>query len=141
MLDGIRRTALPGSRTARATLLGVVAMAALIVGLLTMHATGSGPEHSVHAAAATAATDADEMHAVGHEASLGHTHDAPADPVGCALMMIGCVMLAAASVLIVAAAPGRLGAVTRPLELAVAHPVAVAPPRPPSLVALSISRT
>ncbi|HEY1106512.1 MAG TPA: hypothetical protein VGE78_10215 [Agromyces sp.] len=140
MLDGIRRTALPGSRTARATLLGVVAMAALIVGLLAMHASGSGPEHSVHAAATTAATDADEMHAVGHEASLGHTHDAPADPAGCALMMIGCVMLAAAGVLFVAA-PRRLGAVTSPLELAVAHLVAVAPPRPPSLVALSISRT
>ncbi|MGW9166705.1 DUF6153 family protein [Agromyces sp. NPDC055658] len=147
MLDRIRRAALPASRTARATLLSVVAMAALIVGLLAMHATGSSPEHSTHVAPTSAAhhanpaTDARHAARAEPEASIAGAGHAPADLGDCALMMLGCVMLVAAVAVLIVAAPGAARAVARAVDDTRALLRSSAPPRPPSLIALSISRT
>lgn len=160
MLDVIRRATLPASRTARATFVSVLAMTALLVGLFAMHATGSAPEHSTHTAAMSTA-DSGGMGAMGAQNedaaadAAAHPHGADADAVAvaatthgapmtmgdCALVMLGCVMFAAAAALFVTATPGVLRDIAPALEHARTLVRGSAPPRPPSLIALSISRT
>jgi hypothetical protein len=149
--------ALPGSRW-RLMLAAVLAVAAVVVGLLTMHSmAGTAAHHETDTAAtvtqSVAAHDhADEAPAPGATALPAVHHDEAALSVVCdEACQMGCLMvglictLGLLAVLVAFSLPRVASAISGIMNVAQrvvsAVLTAVAPPRPPSLTALSISRT
>jgi hypothetical protein len=141
-LAAIRSAVRPrASRTILLTLIGVIA---IVVGLLTMHTLSlDGPAHSPVAAAAPI-----EHHAEGP----AHGEQTPATSgacgaVGCdpthTLGLMSCVLALLLAPLIVAAMPSiaLLVATLWSIGRALISALLAASPGPPSLIALSISRT
>jgi hypothetical protein len=156
-LTAIRRVVLPGVRTARSALLSVLLMAAVALGLVAMHDSGS--EHVAHAAVSTGtATHADQhggadatplaepmtsvvAAATAFAAECGS--DCAADLLGCAAAALACAMMIALGIMLALAsrpamfrrlldAGGAVQLVAR--EIFGGH-------RRPDLHVLSISRT
>ena len=156
-LTAIRRVVLPGVRTARSALLSAMLMAAVALGLVAMHDSGS--EHVAHAAVSTGTgthadehggTDAMPLAATMATVVAGATavvaecgSDCAADLLGCAAAALACAMMIAFGIMLaLASRPAmfrllldaggavRLGA----REVFAGH-------RRPDLHVLSISRT
>ena len=122
----------------RSVLLLIALTAALIVGLLAMHALNSPTAHAEPAAAVSV-----------HESGAAHDHDAPPTETGCpdcgghdAMLAMACVLaLLVVSLLFLLPRTSVSwgGVFVRAGPLFVAGPAALA--RPPSLLVLCISRT
>jgi hypothetical protein len=123
----------------RSVLLLIALTAALIIGLLAMHALSSPAAHAEPAAAAVSV----------HESGAAHGHDAPLTDTGCpdcgghdAMLAMACVLaLLVVSLLFLLPRAGASWGVVfgRAGPLLVAGRAALS--RPPSLLVLCISRT
>lgn len=140
------RSSAGGRRGARAALLAVVALAALLLSMAAMHASmvnGHNSSQHLHASASPVmAMPAAMTTQVDAGASSDHAMG-DMNLADCLLLGMVC-FLTAAAVLLIAVAIGRLRVMLRPRAAAQAFLTAACrlrPPEPPSLLVLSISRT
>jgi len=134
----------PKTMTARTVLLPLFAVAALLLGLLAMHSLNLDSAHASMPAAGTAHTEAHlTMPATTGEHTGGCSNDCAPEhsmlTMACVLaLLVGSVLLGAAVIRTIRSTPTRwlLTHIEGLPSLA-----ALAPPKPPSLLVLSISRT
>jgi hypothetical protein len=143
---GVMRSSAGGRRGARAALLAVVALAALLLSMAAMHASmvnGHDPRQHGHASVSTVtAMPAAMATLVDAGASSDHAMG-DMNLADCVLLGMVC-FLTAAAMLLVAVVIGRLRVMLRPRAAAHAFLTVAGrlrPPEPPSLLVLSISRT
>lgn len=147
--------ALSGSRW-RLTLAAVLAVAAVVVGLLTMHSMAGAAMHHETGAPATITQGAAHDHASATAptvpASVAAEHHDPVLSVACdeacqmGCLMVGLICTLALLAVLVAFSLPRIAAALIAFRTSAQHAVStvladIASPRPPSLTALSISRT
>ena len=129
----------------RALLLAIIGVALMIVGLLSMHGMGEIADHSMPATQAHAAASESLPH--DNPAPTDHEETAedcaPACPSGDMMTMLMCVVALMVGALLVGVRPKAMSVLPRHLVAPeIKHRVEnIAPPAPPDLNVLSISRT